>query len=291
MTMGALCRRGFKILSSETVLDDEDCMHFTLSQSLRSKTRNPSRSSSLETTALGNGRRRPHSAVGLRLTSTILLTMTGALIGCDGSTVSDREADSRAGARMHASAEETKASATFVWPKDAGHPLLILEIESDPGQGTIMIELMPELAPVTVAHVIDLAQQEYYDGTTFHRVIPGFMIQGGDPNSRDRNPDNDGQGNPGVSVADEFGRAPFVRGVVGMGNKGRRNSTGGQFFIMHADNHSLDGRYTVIGRVVTGMDVVDSIMGVRVDRIGRWGPKDRPIENVGNSSLNTLADL
>jgi peptidyl-prolyl cis-trans isomerase B (cyclophilin B) len=175
---------------------------------------------------------------------------------------------------------------SFEWPDDPGHPMLTLEIESGTPEanervtGAIQIELMPELAPATVAHVMRLARDGYYDGTTFHRVIPGFMIQGGDPNSRDRDPNNDGNGNPNMRIADEFGDAPFLRGVVGMGNLGRGGTTGSQFFIMHADDHSLDGRYTVIGRVVSGIEVVDSITQVSIDRIGRWGPRDRPIENV-----------
>jgi peptidyl-prolyl cis-trans isomerase B (cyclophilin B) len=181
-------------------------------------------------------------------------------------------------------------SARFDWPQDPSHPTLTLEIgvarsgnagrDEASGQRTIVIELMPELAPVTVAHVIELAKDHYYDGTTFHRVIPGFMIQGGDPNSRDRDPNNDGNGNPKMHIADEFGDAPFLRGVVGMGNLGRSNSTGSQFFIMHADHRSLDGRYTAIGRVISGMEVVDAITEVSIDKIGRWGPRDRPIENV-----------
>ena len=189
---------------------------------------------------------------------------------------------------------ETPTVIGFEWPDDPGHPILTLEIENeaidDAGRGgdeglrtkkrTIEIELMPELAPVTVAQVIDLAKDGYYDGTTFHRVIPGFMIQGGDPNTRDRDPNNDGNGDPSVRIDDEFGNASFVRGVVGMGNLGRPNSTGSQFFIMHADNRSLDGRYTVIGRVVSGIEIVDEITQVSIDRIGRWGPKDRPLANV-----------
>ena len=189
---------------------------------------------------------------------------------------------------------EAPTAVGFEWPDDPSHPILTLEIENAAingadrsreeglrtGKRTIEIELMPELAPVTVAQVIDLAKDGYYDGTTFHRVIPGFMIQGGDPNTRDRDPNNDGNGDPSVRIDDEFGDASFVRGVVGMGNLGRSNSTGSQFFIMHADNRSLDGRYTVIGRVVSGIDVVDEITRVTIDRIGRWGPKNRPIENV-----------
>ena len=147
-------------------------------------------------------------------------------------------------------------------------------------KGEMSIELWADIAPGTVENFTKLANDGFYDGTCFHRIVKGFMIQGGDPNSRDRDPSNDGQGNPDLRIADEFSRAPFVRGVVGMGNKGTRNTTGGQFFIMHADNLNLDGRYTVIGRVRSGMQVVDAIMEVSIDRVGLWGPKDRPIENV-----------
>lgn len=255
-------------------MDDEICMDFTLSQPSGATTARDRRVESL----VLRGRSLP--SLGHCLAIAILLAMTGAFVGCDSSNAVGAESGSLAGADVRASSAQEEAPAPFVWPDDPGHPMLSLEIDSDPGRGTIKIELMPELAPATVAHVIELAEQNYYDGTTFHRVIPGFMIQGGDPNSRDRDPNNDGQGNAEISIADEFGPAPFVRGVVGMGNKGHRNSTGGQFFIMHADNRNLDGRYTVIGRVTTGMDVVDAIMGVSIDRIGRWGPKDRPIENV-----------
>ena len=146
--------------------------------------------------------------------------------------------------------------------------------------GDMVLEFYPNLGEKHVDSFITHAKNGYFNGTTFHRVIPGFVIQGGDPNSRDRDPRNDGQGNPDLRIADEFSRAPFVRGVVGMGNKGTRNTTGGQFFIMHADTLNLDGRYTVIGRVRSGMEVVDAIMEVSIDRVGRWGPKDRPIENV-----------
>ena len=206
-----------------------------------------------------------------------LAVLMAVAIGCNRV---DLGADSASAPQARSTQEEPEASKAFEWPHDESHPTLTLEVDTGAGQGTIEIELMPELAPVTVAQVIDLAKDEYYDGTTFHRVIPDFMIQGGDPNSRDRDPNNDGNGNPALHIPDEFGDAPFIRGVVGMGNKGRPNSTGGQLFIMHADNHGLDGRYTAIGRVVSGIEVVDAITAVSVDRIGRWGPKDRPIVNI-----------
>ncbi|MBJ20586.1 MAG: peptidylprolyl isomerase [bacterium] len=186
---------------------------------------------------------------------------------------------------------EPASHAAYSWPDDPSHPVLEISVESPDSKGTILIELMPELAPATVVNVIELANEGFYDGTTFHRVIPGFMIQGGDPNSRDRDPTNDGKGAPGRTLHDEFGQSPFVRGVVGMGNKGRRDSTSTQFFIMQADNRGLDGHYTPIGRVLSGIALVDDITQTAIDRTGRWGPKDRPIENVVMTKVRTVGQV
>lgn len=139
---------------------------------------------------------------------------------------------------------------------------------------------MPDLAPESVARLSRLAREGQYDGTTFHRVIRGFMIQGGDPNSRDQDPSNDGQGGAFADLPDEFSRAPFERGVVALANRGRQNSNSSQFFILQSDHRDLDGRYTAVGRVVGGMELVDTIANTPTDKVGRWGPKDRPIENV-----------
>jgi len=211
--------------------------------------------------------------LGLGLAGLLLLTL-----GCSGG-----EASSEAANRRAADATDTRddpAESSFVWPEDPDAPLLSIEIEGSGIEGTIEIELMPELAPESVAHVLSLARDGSYDGTTFHRVIPGFMIQGGDPYSRDRDPSNDGLGEMGERIEDEHSEAPFVRGVVALANRGRRDTSGSQLFIMQADHRALDGRYNVIGRVRTGMDVVDAIAEVETDTVGRWGPKDRPIENV-----------
>ncbi len=170
--------------------------------------------------------------------------------------------------------------AAFDWPEGPNHPVIEIEIEAAGLSGSLEIELMPELAPKTVAQVLEWVDDGFYDGTTFHRVIEGFMIQGGDRNTRDRDPRNDGHGGSGFNLEDEFSRAPFTRGVVGMGNTGRQNSSGSQFFIMHADTPSLDGHYTAIGRVRSGMQIVDAIVRVETDEFGRWGPKNRPLENV-----------
>jgi len=153
------------------------------------------------------------------------------------------------------------------------HPYAILEIHD---MGEIRIELLPEIAPQTVANFIKLAEEGFYAGIQFHRVIPGFILQAGDPYSRDSDPRQLGSGGPGYTIPDEFSDFPHTRGVVSMANKGAPNSGGSQFFILHGDAPQLDGRYAVFGRVVEGMDVVDAIASVEIDTYGRYGPTDRP---------------
>ena len=167
-------------------------------------------------------------------------------------------------------------------PAQAPRPVAILTIER---LGEIRIELLRELAPATVENFIKLASEKFYDGTTFHRVIPGFMIQGGDPNSRNRDPRDDGKGGPGYTIEDEFSEVSHVRGMVSMANTGRPRSGGCQFFIVVADTPHLDGAYSLFGRVIEGMEVADRIVAVERDLYGRHGPKDRPLENVVITSI------
>ena len=127
--------------------------------------------------------------------------------------------------------------------------------------GDIKLEFMPDSAPNTVANFILLAQKDFYDGVSFHRVIDDFMIQSGDPLSRDDNPDNDGTGDPGYQFADEFNKntPKLVRGVIAMANSGP-DTNGSQFFIITREElSSLDGQHTPFGVVVSGMDIVDKI--------------------------------
>ena len=131
--------------------------------------------------------------------------------------------------------------------------------------GPIAIELFPEEAPKTVENFTKLAGEGFYDGLTFHRVIPDFMIQGGCPRG-------DGTGGPGYQFEDEFNEHRVVRGALAMANAGP-NTNGSQFFIVTADECSwLDGKHTVFGQVVNGQDVVDDISGV--ERDARDRPRD-----------------
>jgi cyclophilin family peptidyl-prolyl cis-trans isomerase len=153
------------------------------------------------------------------------------------------------------------------------HDQAVIEIRK---LGEIRLDLLPELAPKTVVNFAKLAAAGFYDGTTFHRVIPDFMIQGGDPNSRDHDPRNDGAGGPGYQIPDEFSELPHQRGVVSMANHGSPETGGSQFFIVHRDSPHLDGQYSAFARVVEGIEVVDAITQVPLDTYGRFGPPDLP---------------
>ena len=146
------------------------------------------------------------------------------------------------------------------------------------GFGEIRFRLLADKAPRTVENFKQLAAAHFYDGTTFHRVIPKFMIQGGDPNSKDADPTNDGYGTPGYFIPAEFNDRPHWPGTVSMGRQAARDTAGCQFFIMTTGSEpwrsQLDGQYTAFGEVVSGQDVVDRISEVP------HGPRDRPLENV-----------
>jgi len=156
---------------------------------------------------------------------------------------------------------------------DGPHETAVLSVRD---LGEIEIELLPELAPATVAHWKALAAQGFFDGTSFHRVIPGFVIQGGDPNTRNHDPRDDGIGGSEVVPPDEFSDYPQQRGTVAMAHKGRPHTAGSQFFILHGDARRLDGQYTAFARVAGGMGVVDAIAKLEIDKYGRYGPRDRP---------------
>lgn len=141
------------------------------------------------------------------------------------------------------------------------NPIVTIEMES----GDIMkAELYPEIAPNTVNNFISLVKSGFYDGVIFHRVIPGFMIQGGDPKGT-------GVGGPGYSIKGEFTSNGFKndlkhsRGVLSMARTMAPNSAGSQFFVMHEDSPHLDGQYAAFGKLIEGEEVVDKICAVRTD--------------------------
>lgn len=143
--------------------------------------------------------------------------------------------------------------------------------------GDIVLELFSADAPKTVENFIKLSKSEFYNGTKFHRVIKGFMIQGGDPNSKDDDWSDDGMGGPGYKFEDEINSHKLVRGVLAMANAGA-NTNGSQFFIVTTEaTPHLDGRHTAFGKVLSGMDIVDKIESVKVN--GNDHPTDDVIVN------------
>ncbi|HEX7093997.1 MAG TPA: peptidylprolyl isomerase [Nitrospiraceae bacterium] len=129
--------------------------------------------------------------------------------------------------------------------------------------GDMDIVFFPEKAPKHVENFIALAKSGFYNGTIFHRVIPGFMIQGGDPNTKDLNkPETYGQGGPSQRLKAEFNDIPHRRGILSMARTNDPNSAGSQFFIVVKDSNFLDGQYTVFGEVVKGMEVADKIVSL-----------------------------
>ncbi|MGH4140235.1 peptidylprolyl isomerase [Clostridium sp.] len=154
------------------------------------------------------------------------------------------------------------------------NPIVTIEMEDG---GVIRVELYPEIAPNTVRNFVSLVQSGFYNGLIFHRVIPGFMIQGGDP-------EGTGLGGPGYSIAGEFSNNEFEnslkheRGVISMARSGEPNSAGSQFFIMVNSSSQLDGDYAVFGKVKEGMETVDKIVNTPRDE-NKFYPVDTKNDN------------
>lgn len=159
-------------------------------------------------------------------------------------------------------------------------------------KGTIEIELFEDVMPITAGNFIKLAEEKFYDGIKFHRVIDGFMIQAGDPNTKGTDASRYGTGGPGYTIQDEFVEGEHLtntRGTISMANTGQPNSGGSQFFINTADNTGLDfnkepysSKHPVFGRVVKGMEVVDAISG------SETGMRDLPVEPIVIESVTIV---
>jgi cyclophilin family peptidyl-prolyl cis-trans isomerase len=139
--------------------------------------------------------------------------------------------------------------------------------------GNIELKFFPDVAPIHVNNFIELAKKGFYDGTTFHRVIPKFMIQGGDPNTKNPDRSTHGMGGPGYTIKAEFNKKNHVRGILSMARAADPNSAGSQFFICVANASFLDGKYTAFGEVTSGMEVVDKIISQTRD--SKDNPNDR----------------
>lgn len=200
------------------------------------------------------------------LTGLALAVLVGLVTGCDSKDPST--ADSSNPATPKADAAERHFD--FKEPNVQKGDLAVIETNL----GTIKFEFLEDKAPKHVANFEKLADAGFYDGTAFHRAKPGFMIQGGDPNTRGSDSTKYGQGGPGWQVPAEISNIKFERGIVGMARSADPNSAGSQFYIMVAAAPSLDNQYTVFGRVTDGMDVVDKI--VQVPTVG--APTDQVVD-------------
>ena len=140
-----------------------------------------------------------------------------------------------------------------------GTPNAAVKVRIETEAGDMTAEFFVDKAPRHVENFVKLAREGFYDGTRFHRVIPGFMIQGGDPNSRDGAPQTWGKGGPGHTIDAEFNDVHHGRGVLSMARSQDPDSAGSQFFICHADAAFLDGQYTAFGRLSDGLDILDTI--------------------------------
>lgn len=205
---------------------------------------------------------------------TLIITaiLSLALIGCSTSNKTSKE-ETNTGSN-----DNKEIYLSMETEKKEGDKNPVATIEMEDGK-IIKLELYPEIAPNTVRNFISLANSKFYDSLIFHRVISGFMIQGGDP-------EGTGMGGPDYSIYGEFTNNQFentllhTKGVISMARSNDKNSAGSQFFIMHGDTPSLDGDYAAFGKVIEGMDVVDSIAQVET------GSDDRPKKDIKIKSIS-----
>jgi len=154
--------------------------------------------------------------------------------------------------------------------------------------GEMVVEFWPEVAPRTVENFKNLAQKGFYDGTAFHRIVKGFMIQGGDPLTKNPNKEPSwGTGGPGHTIKAEFNDRPHQRGVLSMARSSDPDSAGSQFFICLADASFLDRKYTAFGRLIRGDDILGQI-GETPVRAGNSGERSKPLTRVGVESIRIV---
>lgn len=207
----------------------------------------------------------------LKLSLLLCLSMGFFFAGCSTTTKENKDNSSTNvnKASENSTSDMDKVAISEKGPNDK-NPVATIQMENGK---TIKIELFPDIAPNTVRNFLSLSTKGFYNGLTFHRVIPGFMIQGGDPKGN-------GTGGPDYNIFGEFNSNGFnnplkhTRGVISMARSKNKNSAGSQFFIMHEDYPSLDGEYAAFGNVIEGLDVVDEIATVEK------GANDKPVNDV-----------
>ena len=172
-----------------------------------------------------------------------------------GTAMSAPESSATSGTQLGPDGKPLKTLADFPDAQDGANVEAVIRTD----KGDIVVRFFPDVAPVTVASFIHLARSGFFDGLRFHRVVPGFVIQGGDPKSKDPNAADVGTGGPGYYLPAEFNNKPHLEGTLSMARSSDPNSGGSQFFICLAPQPSLNNQYTVFGETVSGMDVVKNI--------------------------------
>lgn len=207
-----------------------------------------------------------------------------ALAGC-GQDSSSGYPDNQANGSVSNSSESTTGTTTsstdqtapkgefkMPTPKD-GEEVAVMETT----EGKIVVGFLRDKAPGHVENFTKLANKKFYDGTKFHRVIPGFMIQGGDPNTKGSDSSTWGMGGPGYTIKAEFNDVPHIRGILSMARSQDPDSAGSQFFIMHDKNSGLDGQYTAFGYVISGLETVDKIAKAKTKPGGEGSSPEKPV--------------
>jgi len=192
----------------------------------------------------------------------LFLALLAVVVGCGSSGGTTEEGSTTVSSSASASRENIgpdgkplKTLADFPDGQDGGNVEAVIKTD----KGDVVLQFYPEAAPVTVASFLHLARTGFYNGTTFHRVVPGFVAQGGDPKSKDPNAKDVGTGGQGYNLPAEFNSLKHETGTLAMARSQDPNSGGSQFYICLAPQPSLDGQYTVFGHVVSGMEVVNAI--------------------------------
>lgn len=205
------------------------------------------------------------------LTLSALAIALLSLYGCKKDETLSSGGDSTKTSETQTDEQKPASNRTLVGgPMKDGEDVAVMETSA----GKIILRFFPNKAPETVKNFIKLANQKFYDGIKFHRTIPGFMIQGGDPNTKDQPQQTWGAGGPGYTIRDEVNDMKHEPGILSMAKTSEPNSGGSQFFIMTGVAPHLDGVHTIFGEVVQGMDVVDNIVRTpTTDQNGTVDPK------------------
>lgn len=217
-----------------------------------------------------------HLCLSMKIFRTLLLPFVAALAfaGCN-----NEPASPPAKSSIESSTNSSKASADTTASNDE-----VAVIKTS--EGTMVAEFWPDVAPKTVENFKTLAKKGFYNGTAFHRVIPGFMIQGGDPLTKDPSQEAMwGTGGPGYSIKAEFNNKSHTRGVLSMARSNDPDSAGSQFFICHGDATQLDHQYTTFGKLIKGEDVLDKIANTPTH--GK-GSIDRPDKRINIDSITIV---